>query len=143
MGSLTHLDSMVFIYFLDNTNTKFHQASFAVIKDILRGEIQAITSNISVIETLSLPQLSSNEEKIDEYTLFFNKTTNLTVFPIGWDISLEAARLRRINKNLRTPDAIQLATAIIHKADIFITNDKKILSLTSFPVKLIPLDKYK
>lgn len=32
----------------------------------------------------------------------------------------------RVNYNLKTPDAIHLATAIEHKADVFITNDKQL-----------------
>ena len=48
----------------------------------------------------------------------------------------EAADLRA-RFNLRTPDAIQVATAIIAGAQAFITNDARLKSVTEIPVLLI------
>lgn len=51
----------------------------------------------------------------------------------SWQIVDESTKLRRIY-GLRTPDAIQLATAKIFKADLFITNDKIFNKVRDFKV---------
>lgn len=38
----------------------------------------------------------------------------------------EQAAIIRANYNIKTPDALQLATAIIHQADYFLTNDEQL-----------------
>jgi predicted nucleic acid-binding protein len=51
----------------------------------------------------------------------------LTTFQLSQDIAEEAARLRAVH-NIRTPDAIQLATAIYRGASFFLTNDARLPS---------------
>lgn len=139
--SLIYFDSMVFIYYLDPQDSTLHEASKLLLERMFTGQIDVITSNISVIETLSPAQFVNDRHRVVEYTLFFQNTTHLTVLPIEWKVSLKAAELRRQNKTLRTPDAIHLATAIIHESDTFITNDDR-LSRLKLPLKITPLIKY-
>ncbi len=47
---------------------------------------------------------------------------------VSQSIAEEAARLRAFH-NLRTPDAIQMATATFAQASFFLTNDKRLPSL--------------
>lgn len=136
------LDSMVFIYFLDASQPELHQAGKQLINKLLDGSFSGITSAISVTETLSDTKLKEDIERIENYTLFFYSTPNLTVYPVTIQIALEAARLRRENKYLRTPDSIQLATALVHQADVFITNDTKLQKLRFPNLKITRLDRH-
>jgi hypothetical protein len=52
------------------------------------------------------------------------------------DIAEEAARLRAFH-NIRTPDSIQMATAIIGKASFFLTNDIRLPSLPNLKILLL------
>lgn len=70
---------------------------------------------------------------------FFQETYGLTVYPIDWIISTEAARLRRETTSLRTPDAIQLATALVHNATHFVTNDDRLKGVKRLPFKILTL----
>lgn len=133
---LVHLDSMVFIYYLDSTDKRLHEASRALINQVIEGEVSAITSHVSVIETLSPGRYARDLDRLEAYSLFFHNTPNLTVYPVDWDVSLEAARLRRQFAALRTPDAIQLATALVHGAARFITHDIRLTKLTDLPLKI-------
>ena len=53
---------------------------------------------------------------------------NLTTALLSHEIAEEAARLRA-EYNIRTPDAIQMATAIHEGASFFLTNDARLPSL--------------
>jgi hypothetical protein len=55
---------------------------------------------------------------------------------VGQDIAEEAARLRAFH-NIRTPDSIQMATAIIGKASFFLTNDIRLPSLPNLKILLL------
>jgi len=85
---------------------------------------QIITSVISLIEVNSHPNLKNQPELIKIYENFFLKTKNLFTYSVDEQIGIKAADIRKIQR-FTTPDSIQIATAIIHKADIFITNDQK------------------
>lgn len=50
----------------------------------------------------------------------------------------EHAALLRAKYNLRTPDAIQLATAIEYGADYFLTNDNRLKSVSEISVVTVP-----
>mgnify|MGYP001616021685 CR=1 FL=1 len=140
---LVALDSMVFIYYLDATDKKLNSAAEFLIEPLLQNKGQAITSIISVVETLSTPRYLGDQERLESYSLFFLSLPNLTVENVSWDIAQEAARLRRENKSLRTPDSIQLATALINKADVFITNDTRLTKLPHPPLKILSLSDIK
>lgn len=123
------LDSMIFIYFFDQ-NEDFVNASEHLMKLGERGKITIITSIMSLLESLSPFKYQNDVEAQHAITNFFYLTPNVHTINIDREITLESARLRREHKSLRTPDAIQLATAIIHNADVFITNDMKLKKLS-------------
>ncbi|MBI2008130.1 PIN domain-containing protein [Candidatus Amesbacteria bacterium] len=138
-GQLLAIDSMVFIYYLDPKEERLHTASQQVIELLLKKRSQGVTSIVSVLETLSPSYYLTDQDRLENYSLFFHSIPNLKIIEVDWDVALEAARLRRENKSLRTPDSIQLATALIHKADVFITNDDRLKNL-SFPnLKILPI----
>src|SRR3989344_4321146 len=96
------LDSMLFIYLLDTTNPDFYQITKNLFHQLESQKIASVTSVISLLETLSSPSLEKNPEKIEEYNQFFQKMIGLTVLPVVWEISLQAAGLRRKYHSLKT-----------------------------------------
>lgn len=73
-------------------------------------------------------------EKYREILLY---SDGLTIFEVLNDISEKAVELIA-NYFIKTPDAIQLATAIIHGANNFLTNDPALQKIDA--VKVIVLD---
>lgn len=136
------LDSMCFIYHFEQTQPYFQRVE-KLLSHAQTGKSQIVTSIISVLETLSAPKYSLQPEVVKEVNLFFAETGYVSVFGIDWEIAQEAARLRRENKFLRTPDSIQLATALIHQANIFITNDTRLKKLSLPGLKILPLSQIK
>jgi predicted nucleic acid-binding protein len=95
------------------------------------GEIQVITSELTLLETLVMPIRQSNTEMIRRYEALLT-TSEVTLIPISQSILRSAATLRA-RSNLKTPDAIHAATAIDSGCTAFLTNDsgfRNILDLT-------------
>lgn len=123
------VDAMIFIYFFEK-NPKYHLWVKKLFDLGEQGKIRLITSRITPIEILSTPKLVGKPEKIYLYQEYFKNAPYLIVEDISWDIVERSAQLRREMK-LRTPDAIQLATAQMSGAQLFLTNDYHFASIDS------------
>lgn len=128
------IDTMVFIYLLEGQKT--YLPLVRLIFDLKEtGKIMIISSFISYLETLSSPRL--DDKRLDLYSKFFLKSKNLILKPVDQEVSDYAAFLRR-TYHLRTPDAIQIGTAIINKTNLFISNDatfKKVKEIKNIVLK--------
>lgn len=129
IGKTIALDSMIFIYFFDQ-NERFVEHSERIIKLAERGKTIIVTSIMSLLESLSPFKYQDDTEAQYAITNFFYLTPSVHIIDVDREVAIEAARLRREHKSLRAPDAIQLATAIVHKAEIFITNDIRLINLS-------------
>lgn len=134
------LDSMCFIYHFEQTQPYFQRVE-NLLSHAQTGKSQIVTSIISVLETLSSPKYSTQPEVVKEINLFFAETGYIGVFGVDWEIAQEAARLRRENKSLRTPDSIQLATALTHQANIIVTNDARLKKFSLPGLKILFLSQ--
>ena len=90
-----------------------------------QGLFRAVTSTVTVTEVLVHPFRQSQNGLAAQYRQILLQARNLTTMPVTAAIAEHAAELRA-QYNLRTPDAIQLATAIYAKAGSFLTNDKEL-----------------
>jgi predicted nucleic acid-binding protein len=61
---------------------------------------------------------------------------HVEIIPVTAEIAEGAAKLRA-DHGLRIPDAIQVATAVIHKADFFLTNDARLGRLNQLEVLVL------
>lgn len=118
---LVGLDSNVFIYLFEE-NPQFIKNCQLIFNLLDQGKLKAVTSIISVIEALSYPSPQSVLKEIQEG---FKNISNLTILDVNQDIASEAAKIRR-QYGFRLPDAIQLATARLSKAQAYITNDHRL-----------------
>ena len=80
-----------------------------------------IASVLTFSECAVLPYREGNWSALDQVKLMF-QMPNLSVHPIDEIVAEEAARVRGLY-NLKMPDAIIVATAIVHRADVLLTND--------------------
>jgi len=71
-----------------------------------------------------------------QYELLLLSSTNLTLAPVQLDVLRLAARLRA-HYTLKAPDAIIVATGILHGATLAITNDSRWLRITELKVILL------
>lgn len=129
------LDTMVFIYEFGR-HKKYFPVVHEIFKQLDRGALSAVTSLISYLEVISLKELESRQELVDGYREVFLRMPNLSTITPDIGIVEQAARLRRVY-GLGTPDAVQMATAIAHQANVFVTNDQRLNRVKEIRVLLI------
>ena len=133
------LDSMVFSYYF--SGNKPYSELVEVLFDTQNFDGELNTSIISLIESLSYPQLETDQSKITSIQEFFYQQDKLVTKNISKEIVNECSKLRRLYK-LSTPDSIQYATAIITQAQLFITNDQHFQRIKNPSIHIIFLDDY-
>ncbi len=138
-GSIVALDTAPLIYFTEE-NPDYIQVVDPFFEALRRGEFTIVTSTITLLETLVDPLRRRDTKIANVYRNFLFGTRGVKTVPIDRDIAEEAARLRSIYP-LRTPDSIQMATAIQMNATYFLTNDKAFPSLST--LKVLKLEKLK
>ena len=97
-----------------------------------------VTSILTLVETMVHPFRHDDTEPINDYQEILFNTTGLKTIAFSRNIAEEAARLRAFYK-IRTPDAIQMATASSSGASVFLTNDIHLPSTSK--LKVLALDK--
>lgn len=70
-----------------------------------------------------MPLREGRGDIADAYRAILTNAANLSTHQITDETAARAAQLRSKYRWLRTPDALQIATAMEHGADLIITND--------------------
>jgi predicted nucleic acid-binding protein len=115
------LDTSIFIYQLE-ANPKYLALSDSVFSWVERSGHEAVTSTITMTELLVPAYREKDEHRVDEFYGLLSTYPNLRWVPPNLETADLAARLRA-DYRLRTPDALQAATALQAQATGFITND--------------------
>src|SRR6266571_8946253 len=109
-GSVVGLDTMPLIYFIELHPTSLKEVD-PFFEAIERGEFTAVTSMVSLLEVLVHPIRDGDSKLAQKYRDILFDVKGLVTVELSQTIAEEAARLRAFH-NIRTPDAIQMATAI-------------------------------
>ena len=115
------LDTSIFIYQLE-ANSRYVALTDHIFPWLERPGNSGVTSTITMTELLVQPYRDSDEQRVDEFYGLLSITPNLEWLPPTLEIADLAARLRAAHR-LRTPDALQAATAVHAGATGLITND--------------------
>ena len=118
---LIALDTSVFIYQIE-ANAQYLDFTDEVFSWLERPGSQGVTSTITMTELLVQPYREFDELRVDEFYGLISKFPNLQWLAPSLVIADLAARLRAFHR-LRTPDALQAATALHAHATGLITND--------------------
>jgi predicted nucleic acid-binding protein len=90
-----------------------------------KGRFLLKTSVVTLIEVLVEPIRQNEFLLVEQYQKILCNSPTVEILDINIEISKKSAELRA-KYGLRTPDAIQLATAIYASADYFLTNDLRL-----------------
>ena len=115
------LDTSIFIYQLE-ANVRYLALTDHIFSWLERPANKAVTSTITMTELLVQPYRDSDEQRVDEFYGLLSTYPNLDWIAPNLEIADLAARLRALH-HLRTPDALQAATAAHAQATGLITND--------------------
>ena len=126
------LDAMGFIYHFEK-NPTFGPLTKTLFQYLQEGKIQGIISVLVVGEILTGVKKMGDEKMGLIYRHIFSTFPNLVVT----DITLETMEIMsdlRVKYGLRTPDAIHIATALLHKVQAFVTNDKQLTQVKELDI---------
>ena len=126
------LDTAPLIYFIEG-HSHYQPLLTKLFNGSDSGQYLFITSSITLLEVLVGPIRAGREDIVTQYQQLLTEARGIEIFEISNPISVAAAHLRA-KHNLKTPDAIQLATALEHGADYFLTNDLRLKNIASIEV---------
>ena len=133
-SSLVYLDTSPVIYSVEKFPEYVPLLAPLWLK-LQAGEIQIVSSELILMETLVLPLRNSNSILINAYEQLLI-SSEMRLIPISQSILRQAANLRATT-SLKTPDAIHAATALSINCNQFITNDKGFRNIPGLPAVIL------
>ena len=137
-GQRVFIDTAPFIYYIEK-HKKYINIVKPVFQAIDTGEMDAITSTITLLEVLVHPLRTGNEELANQYREILLDAAGLTTYEVSHEISEKAAKLRA-KYSIKTPDAIQVSIDILYGAEMMLTNDTHLQGVSD--IKVLILDDY-
>jgi predicted nucleic acid-binding protein len=116
------LDTAIFIYFMEE-HAEFLALVEPVFAGIDAGRWVAVTSALSVLETLVVPYRQGDVPLAERYEALFSRSRGLRLVDLDRPLLRAAAHLRA-TRAVKTPDALQLAAALGARCATFVTNDR-------------------
>ena len=125
------IDTAPIIYYLEN-NPLYAGLIKKFFRMCIEGDIQVVTSAITVEEYIVFPYTSGNMELVDNFKRFI-EYIHMEVVDIDPEIAEQGAKIRSQYKGFKAMDALQVATAIMSGCDMFFTNDKQLRQEKELP----------
>jgi predicted nucleic acid-binding protein len=129
------LDTSVFIYQLE-ANGRYVHLTDLVLAWVEQPGHAGLTSTITMTELLVPSYREKDVHRVDEFYGLLSAYPNLRWIAPDLEIADIAARLRAEHR-LRTPDALQAATACKEQATGFVTNDPVFQRVTEFETAVL------
>jgi predicted nucleic acid-binding protein len=132
---------MVFVYHFE-ANDLFGPAAGSLLRAAEEGRCRLVCSVVALLEVLVVPKRKGETALCQRYREMFESFPNLSVLTLDTRVAEIASDLRA-SHNVRTPDAIHLATALHVGAKAFVSEDDRLkgkgieiltLAQASFPV---------
>lgn len=116
------LDTAIFVYFIEE-HPEYLPVVEPVFAAIDAGRLEAVTSGLTLLETLVVPYRSGNPALADRYEALLAGSRGLRLLDLDRPLLRAAAQLRAAIR-VKTPDALQLAAALGAGATAYLTNDR-------------------
>lgn len=126
------IDSMIVIYLLDQ-HPDYWQKTASVLKDCK----EVIMSTLVYGEVITGFYRDKKVEAMDHFLSFVETSPNITIQSFNKNTAVLFAKLRASYPTISPPDCIHLATALEHRADMFLSNDKKLKKVKEIPVYML------
>jgi len=126
------LDTAALIYLIEEHATFLPvvEPLFAAIDE---GRLSAVTSALTLLEVLVVPLRHGDVALARRYEALLARGRGLTLVDVSRAVLRDAAELRAVT-GMRTPDAIQVATALQTGCSSLVTNDRALPELPGLRV---------
>lgn len=133
------LDTCIFIYFIEE-HAKYLSIVRPIFAAISAGQLSGVTSALTLMETLVQPYKLKNISLAKQYGALLTRSSGLQCADITASTCTAAAQLRAAH-GIKTPDALQLATALMANCSAFVTNDRNLPTIAS--MRIIQIEEYR
>ena len=137
-GGPVALDTAIFVYFIEE-HPQYLPLVDPLFEAIAAGELEAVTSSLTLLEVLVVPFRFANAALIHQYDVLLTKSRGLRLVDLDRDFLRAVAQLRAATR-VKTPDAIQLTAAIATGCSVFLTNDSRLPKVPG--LRILQLDDY-
>lgn len=132
------LDTSIFIYFIEEEN-RYIDLVAKIFAAIDEESLSAVTSAITLLETLVIPLRSNNSRLAEAYERLLSQSKGLTMISLDQKLLRQGAYLRT-KLQIKTPDALQIAAAQQTNCKAFVTNDRRLPKIAG--LKILQLSDY-
>lgn len=129
------LDTSIFIYHIQ-VDSPFSAIAGQAIDRLKLGSVTGVTSILTLTELLVKPYQMERQDFAVRYEALVRAIPNLAIIDTGAEVARRAAKLRA-DYQLRTADAVQVASALEHGATAFVTNNLRLRRVTQLAVILL------
>ncbi|MDE2780172.1 MAG: PIN domain-containing protein [Chloroflexota bacterium] len=136
LGTTVFVDTAPVVYYVEE-NSKYLGLVSPFLDAALNGTLLAVTSVVTLSEVLVVPLRSGRSDLAERYRRVLSPVGGIEVNSITGQIAEEAAQIRATYRRIRTPDAIQMATAVAAGAHYFLTNDKALPDLPNLQMLVV------
>lgn len=131
------LDTAPLIYYIEDAK-QYSKILNKLFLENSKGEFLFQTSVITLLEVLVLPMRKNEFQLVDQYQNILCNSPSIDIFNLTIEIAKSAAGFRA-KYGLKTPDSIQVASAIFCSADYFLTNDIRLKAVQE--IEILVLDE--
>ncbi len=134
-GQRVFIDTAPLIYWFEE-NSLYVRKMARFFDEVTNAKIALVTSMVTYIELLTFPEKKGDHDLSAKYQEYLLNSEQINVHPLNVSVANAAIRLRA-TAALKTPDAIQLATAKISGCDYILSNDNKWAAISDVRVVLV------
>jgi uncharacterized protein len=132
------IDTAVFIYFIEEA-PQFLPTLVPLFQDADEGRRELIASAVTLLEVLVVPYRAGNHALAERYEALLTRSRGVRLIDLTRDQLRRAAQIRAAT-GARTPDALQVAAALAAQCAVFITNDRRLPTVSG--LRIIQLAAY-
>ena len=121
------LDTAPLIYYIEE-NQQYSPLLDKLFIANSKGKFIFKTSVITLLEVLVHPMRHNEHQLVEQYQNILCNSPTINIFELNIEIAKSAAGLRA-RYGLKTPDSIQVATAVYASSEFFLTNDIRLKAI--------------
>ena len=130
-GSIA-VDTAVFIYFIEE-HPRYLPLIAPLFEEADAGKRTLVTSAITLLEVLVVPYRAGDARLAERYESLLTQSRGVRLAEVSRDQLRAAAQLRAAT-GVRTPDALQIVSALSAGCRALVTNDRDLPAVPGLPI---------
>lgn len=132
------VDTAIFLYLIEE-----HPAYLGIVRPLFegadRGELEIVTSAITLLELLEVPYRAGNLPLAARYEALLTRSRSIRLIDLDRAQLRAAAQLRAVH-HVAFPDALRLAAALTARCTAFLTSGRRLPSIPG--LRIVPLSEF-